>query len=78
MRLEFKIIVDKNNEAEVCYGNMLAMSFASYNMLSSLGTDLPEISSEICDCSDTVEYRLRCNQELTQEDIQKMLETVTL
>ena len=75
MKLEFKLTLDKNNEAEIAYCKMLDMSFASYNMMKMLQPDLPDFTCEACDCGSEIEYKFQCSQELNIEDLEQILKS---
>ena len=72
MKVEFKITLDKNNEAEIAYCKMLDMSFASYNIMKNIQPDLPEFDCEVCDCDSEIEYKIHCVQELTVDDLENL------
>lgn len=77
MRVNLILNLNKDNEAETAYANILDMSYASYNMLKLMDSTLPDITCEACDCGSTLEYRLSIDQELTAEDLEKIFKTLT-
>ena len=73
MKINLKLILNKDNEAEMSYCKILDMSLASYNLMTMLHSELPELKCESCDCGSEVEYRIECEQDVTIEDIEKLL-----
>lgn len=73
MKIQIELILDKNNEAEAAYAEILNMSYAGYNALRMFDQQLPEIQCEVCDCGDTLEYRVNCDNIITSEIIEDIM-----
>lgn len=76
MKIALKMNLNKQNEAELSYGNMLDICFASYNMMKMMDSTLPEILCESCDCGDYIEYRFNCEQDFTSDDLNNIFKSI--
>ena len=73
MKISINFEIDKSNEAEVCYGKSIELTYMSLKMMQGLSNEnIPDVSCEVIDSEDKINYRIETTQTLEEGDLQKM------
>lgn len=73
MKIELKLCLNKDNEGDMEYANIIDMSFMSYNILKNTQSpDLLDITCESCDYGSEIIYSIGFNQDINIDDLKKL------